>query len=38
VYDFDCSHTHPMLTLPIGAKVSIDFDREQFTVMSPSVR
>ena len=26
VYDFDCGHTHPMYTLPIGGELCIDFD------------
>lgn len=28
LYDFDCCHTHPMLTIPIGSKVRIDFNEE----------
>lgn len=38
VNDFDCAHTHPMLTLPIGATVNIDFSKNQVSVVSPSVR
>lgn len=26
VEDFDCAHTHPMLTLPIGCQIRIDFE------------
>ena len=29
VYDFDCAHTHPMLTMPLGTQVEIDFDKKQ---------
>ena len=29
---FDCAHTHPMLTLPLGGEVEIDFDREVIEV------
>jgi len=28
LYDFDCCHTHPMLTMPLGSQVRIDFDKE----------
>lgn len=24
IADFDCAHTHPMLTMPIGAQVKMD--------------
>ena len=26
VSQFDCAHTHPMMTLPIGAELEIDFE------------
>lgn len=32
VYDFDCGHTHPMYTLPLGGELLIDFEAEQITV------
>ena len=32
--DFDCCHTHPMLTVPIGVEMTIDFDTEQIEVSS----
>ena len=25
---FDCCHTHPMLTMPLGVQVAIDFNRQ----------
>ena len=28
LYDFDCCHTHPMLTMPLGDQVRINFDEE----------
>ncbi|MFD2179751.1 S66 family peptidase [Veronia pacifica] len=28
VVDFDCCHTHPMLTMPLGATVTVDFEQE----------
>lgn len=28
IYDFDCCHTHPMLTIPIGSRIRIDFNQE----------
>lgn len=31
---FDCCHTHPMLTLPLGASLAIDFDNQQIDVTS----
>ena len=32
VNGFDCCHTHPMLTMPIGVQVSVDFDQEQISL------
>src|SRR5471030_725108 len=29
---FDCCHTHPMLTLPLGASLLIDFDHQQVSI------
>lgn len=31
--EFDCSHTHPMLTLPIGAKIKLDADAQKVTIL-----
>jgi muramoyltetrapeptide carboxypeptidase LdcA involved in peptidoglycan recycling len=31
--DFDCSHTHPMLTLPIGKEVELDTVNQTVTVL-----
>lgn len=33
IADFDCCHTQPMLTMPIGANVEIDADRVTVTVL-----
>lgn len=32
--DFDCSHTHPMLTLPIGIKVELDATNKTVSILS----
>jgi len=32
--DYDCSHTHPMITLPIGSTVELDSTRQQLTILS----
>ncbi len=31
--DFDCCHTHPMLTLPIGCEVELDAYNKRITIM-----
>ncbi|MGL6113645.1 MAG: S66 family peptidase [Cetobacterium sp.] len=31
--DFDCSHTHPMLTLPIGATLELDTINKKVTIL-----
>lgn len=31
--DFDCSHTHPMLTLPIGKEVELDTVKQTVTIL-----
>lgn len=31
--EFDCCHTHPMLTMPIGARVKLDADRQTVTLI-----
>lgn len=30
---FDCCHTHPMLTLPIGAEALLDADTQSLTLL-----
>lgn len=30
---FDCCHTHPMLTLPIGCRVRLDADAQKLTIL-----
>lgn len=30
--DFDCSHTHPMLTLPIGCSIKLDASSQAVTL------
>jgi len=32
---FDCCHTHPMLTMPLGVRVKVDFDNEQVELIGP---
>lgn len=29
---FDCCHTHPMLTMPLGVRLNIDFDRQRIAI------
>lgn len=31
--DFDCCHTHPMLTMPIGLPIALDADSRQVTLL-----
>lgn len=31
--EFDCCHTHPMLTLPLGGMVELDADRKRLTLV-----
>jgi len=31
---FDCCHTHPMLTLPLGSQIKIDFERKVVELIS----
>lgn len=35
VSGFDCCHTHPMITLPIGVKIKINFDNSQISIIEP---
>lgn len=32
--EYDCSHTHPMITLPIGSTVHLDATKQQLTILS----
>ena len=32
--DFDCGHTHPMLTLPIGVPAELDADAQTLTLLN----
>ena len=34
ISDFDCCHTHPMLTLPLGVRMRIDFDSREISLTS----
>ncbi|GAA0179587.1 hypothetical protein SH2C18_24280 [Clostridium sediminicola] len=38
VADFDCCHTHPMLTLPIGAEVELDATNRKISMISEFFR
>lgn len=31
---FDCCHTHPMLTLPLGSSVELDADKQTLTIIN----
>lgn len=33
IADFDCAHTHPMLTLPIGSRVRLDADKKILSII-----
>ena len=35
--EFDCCHTHPMLTMPIGCRVKLDADRQTVTITEPFI-
>lgn len=37
VNDFDCSHTHPMLTMAIGCQYEIDFDQKSVSLLDDAV-
>lgn len=32
--DFDCCHTHPMLTLPIGAEIKLDATNQEISLLT----
>ena len=38
VSDFDCAHTHPMLTMPLGLQHRLDFDTGDVVLIEPWVR
>ncbi len=33
--EFDCGHTHPMFTLPIGATVELDATNKKVGIVEP---
>lgn len=33
--EFDCCHTHPMLTMPLGCQAELDADAQTVTLLSP---
>lgn len=35
---FDCCHTHPMLTLPLGIDIIVDFDRQHIDISGQYLR
>ncbi len=37
VNGFDCSHTHPMLTMPMGITTEIDFEKQEVCLCEPWV-
>ncbi|MEZ6955799.1 MULTISPECIES: S66 peptidase family protein [unclassified Aeromonas] len=36
--EFDCAHTHPMLTVPLGIQAELDLDRQTLTLCEPWLR
>ena len=36
--EFDCAHTHPMLTVPLGIEAELDLDRQTLTLCEPWLR
>lgn len=34
IADFDCCHTHPMLTLPLGSTIELDATNQKITLMN----
>ena len=37
--EFDCGHTRPMLTMPLGAEVRLDADAQRVALMNrPTLR
>ena len=37
VFDVDCGHTSPMMTLPLGCRVAVDADARTFDLLEPAV-
>ena len=35
--EFDCCHTHPMLTMPLGCRLELDADRQKVTLLENPV-
>lgn len=35
IADFDCCHTHPMLTMPIGVEIEMDADQGKIMITEP---
>jgi muramoyltetrapeptide carboxypeptidase LdcA involved in peptidoglycan recycling len=35
--EFDCCHTHPMITLPIGAEIELDATNKKVTIINESL-
>ena len=33
IADFDCCHTHPMMTLPIGCEIELDATKKEVTIL-----
>ena len=33
--EYDCAHTHPMLTLPLGIEAMLDLDAQRLTLCEP---
>ncbi|MGG0186058.1 S66 family peptidase [Bacillus rhizoplanae] len=38
IAEFDCCHTHPMLTVPIGIKVEMDATNKKLTILEEWIR
>ncbi len=36
--DFDCSHTHPMMTLPIGCEIELDSTKQTVTILKDWIK
>ncbi len=38
VNGFDCCHTHPMVTLPLGIEITVNFDAQLISLVEPYLR
>ena len=38
IMNFPCGHDYPNITLPIGAKVSLDFENNNLTILEPVIK